>query len=188
MLNSYSPCSDRTQQDVYLKQKRLWLGIRGLLIAGRHRQIKKKLHIELKNEVFDRALLCTSRCGRALLCTSRCGGILKPISAVTTANVVEQASVFRGQGRSPSNVGSKVTVGTFCPPYLSWTAIKQYLNVEREKKESDRRRGERILERFLFIKVRRNFLLHSQLIHWGPTASFLKDLFRPRCLLAVKWS
>lgn len=72
-------------------------------------QIKKKLHIKLKNEVFDRALLCTSRCG----------AILKPISAVTTANVVEQAAVFRGQERSPSNVGSKVTVGTFCPPYLS---------------------------------------------------------------------
>lgn len=109
MLNSYSPSSDRTQQDVYLKQKRLWLGIRKLLIAGRHRQIKKKLHIKLKNEVFDRALLCTPRCR----------GILKPISAVTTANVVEQAAVFRGQERSPSNVGSKVTVGTFCPPYLS---------------------------------------------------------------------
>lgn len=108
MLDSYSPRSDRTQQGVDLKQKRLWLGIRGLLIAGRHRQIKKKLHIELKNEVFDRALLCTFRCG----------AILKPISAVTTANVVEQAAVFRGQERSPSNVGSKVTVGTFCPPYL----------------------------------------------------------------------
>lgn len=30
-LNSYSSCSERTkQEDVYLKQKRLWLGIRRL--------------------------------------------------------------------------------------------------------------------------------------------------------------
>lgn len=46
---------------------------------------------QLKNDVFDIALFCTSRCG----------GILKACCCCTKANVVEKEAVFRDQEQSP---------------------------------------------------------------------------------------
>lgn len=92
MLNSYSSCSERTKQDVYVLQVEELVGHKETLDCLKTQTAQGKLHTELKSEVFDKALLCISRRG----------GILKACCCCSKANVMEQEAVFRVRSRVPN--------------------------------------------------------------------------------------
>lgn len=102
-----------------------------------------KLHSELKNEVFHKALLCTSRGG----------GILKACLLLHQSNGVEQeaSSAIRS-----SHCGGKLLF------LLSLNGNKKYLNWERKRpRRQERGKNSRKVH---FIKVGRNVLLHLEMI------------------------
>lgn len=125
-----------------------------------------KMQTELKNEVFHKALLCTSRGG----------GILKACLLLHQSNGVEQ--------KASSEVRSSLCEGKLLfPPFLNGN--KKYLNWER-KSPRWQERGENS-RKVHFIKVGRDILLHLEMIlrpRWE--VFFWKDLLLARSPLAVK--
>lgn len=119
-----------------------------------------KLHIELKNEL----------CDKALLCTSRGGGILKAHFCSATANVVEQI-VFRDQEQSP-----QCQEHSQCGGILLFLPFLNY-NIKVPKSGEERIRQQEKGEnsgKVHCIKVERNFLHHSEVILWSPTGKFFE--------------
>lgn len=86
-----------------------------------------KLHKELKNEVFDKALLCTSR-GR---------GILKACLLLHQSNGVEQEASSEIRSRVPSAGSSHCGGKLLFLPFLNCNT--KYLNWERKRPRQQER-------------------------------------------------
>lgn len=133
-----------------LKAEETVVGHKETLDCLKTQTAQGKLRTELKNEVSDKARLCTSRCG----------GILKACYCGSKANVVEQEAVFRVRSRVPRDQSSCCGEILLFLPFLNCNKTVPKSGEERNQTGGEGQNSGKVH----FIKVGRDFLLRSEVI------------------------